>query len=101
MTEDKAADTVHPTSTGEASFVPPEAVRVERRRTPRVPPKSVEDAHAIVKAIGNRHIENDSTFKKWRSLERAIYLCGLVGAFLVYYLLDKMNEAISLPGLGF
>ena len=101
MSEDKAGDEIRPTMTVESPSITQEIVRVERRRRPRVAPKSVADAHAIVKAIGKRHIENDSTIKKWRFLERGVYLFGLVGAFLVYYLLDKMSEAISLPGLGF
>lgn len=101
MSADKVADAFRQAPGTEPSVLPEGSVRVERRREPRVPPKSVEDAHVIVKAIAKRRIDNDSSFQKWRSLERGVYLFGLVGAFLLYYLIDKMKEAISLPGLGF
>ena len=101
MSEDNVADACRRAQGRAPFFAERETVRVERRRKPRVPPKSLEDAHAIVKAISKRRIENDGSFKNWRLVERGVFLFGLVGAFLLYYLIDKMNEAMSLPGLGF
>ena len=66
-------------------------VRIERRRARREPPKTLEDAHAIVQAIAKRQVENDPRVKTWRFAKQVAYLLVLVGAFLVYYLIDKMN----------
>ena len=76
-------------------------VRIERRRARREPPKTLEDAHANVQAIAERRVEDDPRVKTWRFVKQVIYLFALVGVFLLYYLIDKMNEALSLPGIAF
>ena len=72
---------------------------MERRRARREPPKTLEDAHAIVQAIAKRRVENDSRVKTWRFVERVVYLVALAGGYLLYYLIGKMTEALTLPSL--
>ena len=84
----------------EPGTVPRRRVRVERRCEQREPPKTIEDARAIVRAIAQRRIENDRLVRAWRLVEQGIYLFALAGAYLLYYLIEKMNEAITLPGIG-
>jgi len=74
-------------------------VRMGRRRARREPPKTLEDAHANVQAIAKRQVENDSRVKTWRFVERVVYLVVLVGSYLLYYLIGKLNEALSLRSL--
>ena len=73
----------------------------ERRRARRELLKTLEDAHAYVQAIAKRRVENDPGVKTWGLAKRVIYLFALVGAYLLYYLIDKMIEAASLPGIAF
>ena len=76
-------------------------VRVERRRARREPPRTIADARAIVRAIAQRRIENDRWVRVWRLVEQGVYLFALAGAYLLYYLIEKMNEALTLSGIGF
>lgn len=76
-------------------------VRIERRRARREPPKTLEDAHAIVQAIAKRQVEDDPRVKRWRVVKRVFYLLALIGAYLFYYFIDKLNDVISLPSIGF
>jgi hypothetical protein len=73
----------------------------ERRHAQREPPKTLEDAHANVQAIAKRQVENDDRVKAWRFAKHVSYLFALVGAFLLYYLMDKMIEANSLSSIAF
>ena len=83
----------------EQPFTVEPRVRMERRRARREPPKTLEDAHANVQAIAKRRVENDSRVKTWRFVERVVYLVVLVGSYLLYYLIGKLNEALSLRSL--
>lgn len=85
----------------EPPSTPERRVRIERRRTPRELPRTLEDAHAQVQAIAKRRVENDRWVKTWRFTERVVYLLALVGAYLLYYLIEKMDEALSLPSIVF
>jgi hypothetical protein len=76
-------------------------VRDERRRGPREAPKTLEGAHAIVQAIAKRRIENDRWVRRWRFVEKVVYLVVLVGAYLLYYLIEKLNQVLSLPSITF
>lgn len=76
-------------------------VRIERRRARREPPKTLEDAHAIVQAIAKRRVDEDQRVKTWRFVKQVVYLCALVGVFVLYYLIEKVNEVLSLPGIAF
>ena len=101
MSEDRLVDEIR-----NASEIAPRAfleggVRIERRRARREPPKTLEDAHAIVQAIANRRVENDRQVKTWRFVKQVVYLFVVVGAFLLYYFIEKINEVLSLPSLGF
>ena len=73
----------------------------ERRRGQRDPPKTPAEVHANVLAIAKRQVENDRWVKTWRFVARSVYLFALVGAYLLYYLIEKISEVLSLPGIGF
>jgi hypothetical protein len=75
--------------------------RSERRQAQRKWPKTLEDARAYVEAIAKRRIENDDGVKAWRFAKQVSYLFGLVGAYIFYYLIDKMIDAMSLSGIAF
>ena len=73
-----------------------QAAEMEHRRRRREPPKTLEDARAIVQAIAKRQVENDRWVKMWRFCKQVVYLFALVGAYLLYYLIGTINEALSL-----
>lgn len=79
----------------------PRSGRRENRRAPRELPKTRENVHAYVQAIANRHIENERSVRAWRFAKRVMYLSALIGAYLFYYFIDKLIEAMSLPSIGF
>lgn len=101
MDQDKSAEVTSGKQQDDASGAFGREVLFERRKQPRQPPKTLDDARAIVKAIGDRRVENDRRVRVWRLIERSVYLIVLVGAFLAYYLLDKMTDVMTLPGIGF
>ena len=77
----------------------PRAVRrAERRRKARtqLEIKSLEDARQLVQVVSARNVENSSEVKAWRFAKQAAWLLLLVVAFLVYYLVDVIYEALSL-----
>lgn len=76
-------------------------VHIERRQARREPLKTLDDARANVQAIAKRRIDEDLQVKRWRFAKKVIYLFVLVVAFLFYYFIDKLNEALSLLGVGF
>ena len=101
MSEDQLVDEFRQTPEIKPLSTLESGVRIERRRARREPPKTLEDAHAIVQAIAKRQIENNPRVKAWRFAKQATYLLVVVCAFVLYYLIGKMIEALSLPSLGF
>lgn len=81
--------------------LPARGVRDERRQGQREPLKTLEGAHAYVQAIAKRQVENDRRVKAWRFIERVVYLIVLVGSYLLYYWIEKLNEVLSLPSIAF
>ena len=72
--------------------------RTERRRKRRtqLEIKSLEDARQLVQVVSARNAENSSGVKAWRIAKQAAWLLLLVVAFLVYYLVGVIFEALSL-----
>ena len=101
MSEDQLVDEFRQTPEIKPLSTLESGVRIERRRARREPPKTLEDAHANVQAIAKRRVEDDQRVKTWRFVKHVVYLFVLVGAFVLYYLIEKMNEALSLPGIAF
>jgi hypothetical protein len=63
--------------------------------------KTPEDVHAYVQSLGQRRVEDDPSVKAWRIAKQTTYLYVLVASFLVYFLIDAINEALSLPAVNF
>jgi hypothetical protein len=78
--------------------LPPTVRRAERRRKARtqLEIKSLEDARRLVQVVSARNVENNSGVKAWRIAKQAAWLLLLVVAFLVYYLIGVIYEALSL-----
>ena len=58
--------------------------------------KSLDDARRYKQELEARHAE-DELPPRWAQIAKRITLMLLLaGAFLIYYLLDKMQEAVSL-----
>jgi hypothetical protein len=73
--------------------------KTERRRKERAPGeiKSLDDARQLVENIGSRNVENNPKVKAWRFAKQTAWLLILVVAFLVYYLVDAIYTALTLP----
>jgi hypothetical protein len=78
--------------------LPPTVRRSERRRKGRtqLEIKSLEDARRLVQVVSARNVENNSGVKAWQIAKQAAWLLLLVVAFLVYYLIGVIYEALSL-----
>ncbi|MGH8648575.1 MAG: hypothetical protein ACREUP_04610 [Burkholderiales bacterium] len=50
----------------------------------------------MVQVVSARNIDNSSGVKAWRIAKQAAWLLLLVVAFLAYYLVDVIFEALSL-----
>ncbi len=48
-----------------------------------------------------RRVEDDPSVKAWRIAKQTAYLYVLVVYFLVYFLIDVINDALSLPAVNF
>jgi hypothetical protein len=63
--------------------------------------KTPDDVHAYVQSLGRRRVDDDPSVKAWRLAKQSTYLYVLVACFLIYFLVDAINEALSLPALNF
>jgi hypothetical protein len=50
----------------------------------------------LVQVVSARNVENNSGVKAWQIAKQAAWLLLLVVAFLVYYLIGVIYEALSL-----
>ncbi len=62
--------------------------------------RSPEDVDRYVQELSGRKVEDAPKLRLWRIAERLAWALLLATAFLVYYLLDLTNEALSLPHVG-
>lgn len=58
--------------------------------------KSLADQHRHSQDLAGNKAKNDPVVQKWRVAKRATWSILLAGAFLVFYLMDKLNEALSI-----
>jgi hypothetical protein len=58
--------------------------------------KSLEDLHNYAQSLAVRRPDDDPGVQKLQKAKQTVWLFLLVCAFLGYYLLDKMGEALSL-----
>jgi len=58
--------------------------------------KSLVDLHRYCQELASRKVEDDPLTRKLQAAKRIVWLLLLAGAFLFYYLLDKLQAALSL-----
>ena len=58
--------------------------------------KSLADQHRYRQDLAGKKAKDDPVLRKWRVAKRATWSILLDGAFLVFYLMDKLNEALSI-----
>jgi hypothetical protein len=58
--------------------------------------KSIEDLRRYNRELAARRIEDDPVVRKLQVAKRITWMISLAGAFLFYYLIDKMQEALSI-----
>lgn len=59
-------------------------------------PKALEDFHGYMRELSARRVEDNPTVKRWHIAKRIMWMILLATAFLFYYLIDKLSEALSL-----
>ncbi len=55
---------------------------------------SLEDLHRYTQELASRRVDDDPIVRKLHTAKQATWLFLLTCAFLFYYLIDKMQEAI-------
>jgi hypothetical protein len=60
------------------------------------PFKSLEDLHKHTHELATRKVEDNPVVRKLQIAKRITWVCLIATAFLFYYLMDKMQEALSL-----
>lgn len=58
--------------------------------------KSLEDLHRYCRELAARKVEDDPRLQKLRVAKRIAWMVILAISFLFYYLLDKLQEALSI-----
>jgi hypothetical protein len=57
---------------------------------------SIEGLRSYNQQLAVRRVEDDPVVQRWHVAKRIVWMITLAGAFLIYYLLDKMHEALSI-----
>lgn len=60
--------------------------------------KSIEDLRRYNQELAARRVEDDPVVRRLHMAKRIVWMISLAGAFLFYYLIDKMQEALSILG---
>ena len=58
--------------------------------------KSIKDLRRYNQELAVRRVEDDPVVRRLHVAKRIVWMLSLAGAFLFYYLIDKMHEAISI-----
>lgn len=58
--------------------------------------KLIEELHRHTEGLASRRVEDDPVVRKLRIAKRITWIFLLAGSFLFYYLLEKMEEALTL-----
>jgi hypothetical protein len=58
--------------------------------------KSLKDLHRHSQELASRKVEDDPVVRKLQVAKRITWMCLIAAAFLFYYLMDKMQEALTL-----
>jgi hypothetical protein len=57
--------------------------------------KLLEDFFGVPERPARRDIESNPVVRGWRMAKRITLLILLAGSFLLYYVLDKLNQGLS------
>ena len=57
---------------------------------------SIEDLRKYCQDLAARSVEDEPVVQKWHVAKRIVWMISLAGAFLFYYLIDKLHEALSI-----
>lgn len=58
--------------------------------------KLIEHVRRHNQELAARRVEDDPVVKRLHVAKRIVWMISLAGAFLFYYLIDKMQEALSI-----
>jgi hypothetical protein len=58
--------------------------------------KSIADLRRYSQELASRRVQDDPVVRKLHAAKRITWMISLTGAFLFYYLIDKMQEALSI-----
>ncbi len=58
--------------------------------------KVIEEPSRRRQEVAVRRVEDDPAVQRWHAAKRIVWMLSLAGAFLFYYLIDKLHEALSL-----
>ena len=58
--------------------------------------RSLADQHWYRQDLAGKTAADDPVLRKWRVAKRVTWSILLAGAFLMFYLMDKLNEALSI-----
>ena len=58
--------------------------------------KLIEDLHRHTEELASRRVEDDPVVRKLQVAKRITWMILAAGAFLFFYLMDKMQEALAL-----
>jgi hypothetical protein len=48
--------------------------------------------------LAARRVEDDPVVRRWHVAKRIVWMIALAAAFLFYYLIDKLREALTILG---
>lgn len=66
------------------------------KRMTRAQLNSLEEFHKHCVDLSTRNVDDDERVKKARAAKRIMWIFLLSAAFLGFYLMDKMTEALSI-----
>ena len=58
--------------------------------------ESLADQRQYRQGLARKKADDDLVLRKWQVAKRITWMILLAGAFLVFYLMDKLNEALSI-----
>ena len=58
--------------------------------------KSIDDLRRYNQELAARRVEDHPVVRRLHVAKRIVWMVTLAGAFLFYYLIDKMQEALSI-----
>jgi hypothetical protein len=60
--------------------------------------KLIAGLHRRSQELAARRVEDDPAVQKWYVAKRIVWMALLAAAFLIYYLIGKLLEALSILG---